>query len=428
MAARTTGVSTKFQVLVSLNLLDIRVASGRMDDSQRVGARIASARKQLGLTQQQLADRAGVSKSMLSKVESGHASPSNAFVGHCAKALGVDVTYLSGQPHSPGTANTAVHTLIPGVRRALAAWDLGAIEDRPLTSLDALRGEVTQLHEWRHATAYDRIGAAVPGVLERLTIAAESATSEHEREQTFGLLTFAYRAANTVAHKLGYVDLSLTALDRMEWAVAQAGDPLLSAIVDYVRAGALSRIGEHDGAVRLLLRAIAQVEPLVASDPKARAVLGCLHMKAVAIYGSAADHDAVDTHLSEAERLSADMDSDAIVYETVFGPNNVALHALSAQVDMSRPAAALQAAERVSINDGSVRERTTYYWTDLARAYLLNAQPDRAIEALYEARAAAPLHFANSAVVRGAIYTAASQQRRASSGIRPLALSAGIQD
>lgn len=399
-----------------------------MDDTLRVGSRIAATRKQLGLTQQQLADRATVSKSMLSKVESGHASPSNAFVGHCAKALGVDVGYLAGQPQVPGAAQAAVHTLIPGVRRALAAWDLGALEDRQPTPLDTLRVEVSQLHEWRHATAYDRIGEAVPGVLERLTIAAESAQGDHEREQIYGLLTFAYRAANTVAHKLGYVDLSLTALDRMEWAVTRAGDPLLSAIVDYVRAGALSRIGEHDGAVRLLMRAISLVEPEATTDAKARAVLGCLHMKAVAIYGSAADHSAVDTHLAEAERLASGMDSDSIIYETVFGPANVALHALSAQVDMARPSEALQAAERVTLNDTSVKERTTYYWTDLARAYLLNAQPDRAIEALYEARAAAPLHFANSAVVRNAIYTAASQQRRTNSGLRPLALSVGIQD
>lgn len=400
-----------------------------MDDTLRVGARIAATRKQLGLTQKQLAERASVSKSMLTKVETGHASPSNAFVGHCARALGVDLGYLTGQAHVPGAAQAAVHTLIPGVRRALAAWDLGTVTDGPVASVDSLRAEVAQLHEWRHATAYDRIGESVPSVLERLSVAAESTQSDHEREQIFGLLTFAYRAANTVAHKLGYVDLSLTALDRMEWSVSQSGDPLLAAIVDYVRAGALSRIGEHDGAVRLLLRAIASVEPLVASgDPKARAVLGCLHMKAVAIYGSAADHTSVQTHLNEAEQLASGMDADAIVYETVFGPTNVALHALSAHVDMAHPAEALRAAEQVTITDTSVRERATYYWTDLARAYLLNAQPDRAIEALYEARAVAPMHFANSSVVRGAIYTAASQQRRANSGLRPLAEAAGIQD
>jgi hypothetical protein len=38
------------------------------------------------------------------------------------------------------------------------------------------------------------------------------------------------------------------------------------------------------------------------------------------------------------------------------------------------------------------------------------------------------VHFANSGVVRGAIYTLASHQRRASRTLRALAHSVGIQD
>ena len=153
-----------------------------MDDTERVGQRIAATRKSLGLTQQQLADQAKVSKSMLAKVESGHASASNSWVGAIARALGVDVGYLSGQPYTNGSPDgAAVHQLIPSIRRALASWDLiDAPADVPPSSLDDLAAQVNQLHTWRHDTAYQKIGTALPGVLSQLTVATKIAEGDRD--------------------------------------------------------------------------------------------------------------------------------------------------------------------------------------------------------------------------------------------------------
>lgn len=402
---------------------------GDVDDNERIGRRIATARKSLGMTQLQLADRANVSKSMLAKVESGHASASNVWVGSVAKALGVDIGFLSGQPYTSGSAGqAAVHQLIPPVRRTLASWDLIDLpHDIQPIPLDDLAFEVEQLHIWRHKAAYDQMGAALPSVLTHLIIAAKTATTDTDRARAYSLLTMAYRAANTIAHKLGYTDLSLTALDRMEWAASQSADTLLVAIVDYVRAGALGRIGEHEGALRLLSRAMTSVEEAAKIDPTARAVLGCLHMKSVVIYGTMADAGRVYDHLQEASQIATGS-RDRLVYETVFGPANVALHALSAQVDLCDPAKALGVADSVRLPPEMAKERMTYFYIDLARARLLNNEPDKAIDALYEARSIAPIHFANSASVRGTIQSIASRQRRANGGLRALAHAAGIQD
>lgn len=242
------------------------------------------------------------------------------------------------------------------------------------------------------------------------------------------MLTQAYRAGNTFAHKLGYVDLGLTALDRMEWAAQRAEDPVLEALVDYVRAGPLSRIGEHQGATRLLTRSIANIEPLVADDIDARAVLGSLHMKLVAVYGAAADTDSVQTHLVEARRIAQESGPDRRVYETVFGPANVELHAFYAYNDMAQAGDALSVADAIQPPEDMPRERRTYYWTDKARALLLNGNPDAAVEALYEARAVGPLHFRNSKVVRGTQFSLAFQERRTGRGLRAPANEAGILD
>lgn len=383
----------------------------------------------MGSTQQQLANAAGVSKSMLAKVEGGHASASNTFLGAVARPLGVDLGWITGAPYAAGEPDAAAtHRLIPPVRRALASWDLIDVpaDARPIP-LDELAADVAQLSELRHMTAYDRLGAALPVTLTNLAVATMSVGSEEDRERVYALLTMAYRAANTLAHKLGYIDLSLTALDRMDWAASRTHDPLLVAIVDYVRAGALGRIGERDGALRLLVRAMNVLDGMAGSSDEARAVLGCLHMKAIAIYGTLADGERVATHYEQASRIAAGR-PDNLVADTPFGPANVGLHALSAQVDLGNAGYALTVADSIHLPRDMTKERQTYFHMDLARARLLADDPDGAVEALYNARAVAPLHFANSATARGAIHSIAAKQRTAPDGLRALARSVGVQD
>jgi hypothetical protein len=214
-----------------------------------------------------------------------------------------------------------------------------------------LAQQVSQLQVWRHATAYQKLGSALPGVLSQAMIATHTASGEHEREQAYSLLTMTYRAANTMAHKLGYTDLSLTALDRMEWAASHSGDPLLGAITDYVRAGALTRIGEHEGAARLLNRRMDSLRPNE-SDPTTRAIIGCLHMKVIGIYGSMADKDTLNAHYAEAKRIATETGGDRMVYETVFGQTNVALNALSAKIDVCEPGEAMELAQQTHIPKG----------------------------------------------------------------------------
>lgn len=63
-----------------------------------IGARVATLRKLQGLKQHQLATKAHVSVSLVRKVESGHAPASPSFTAACARALGVEVTALTGSP------------------------------------------------------------------------------------------------------------------------------------------------------------------------------------------------------------------------------------------------------------------------------------------------------------------------------------------
>ncbi|MGH3916190.1 MAG: helix-turn-helix domain-containing protein, partial [Pseudonocardiaceae bacterium] len=82
-----------------------------------VGRRMAMQRRLTGLTQHQLASRAHVSKSLITQVESVALPASPAFTATVARALGIDVESLYGQPYGdPLTPPGADHAEVPALR------------------------------------------------------------------------------------------------------------------------------------------------------------------------------------------------------------------------------------------------------------------------------------------------------------------------
>ncbi|VFB00477.1 helix-turn-helix domain-containing protein [Nocardia cyriacigeorgica] len=387
-----------------------------MIEGESVGARIARIRKIRGMTQHQLAAAANVSRSMLAQVEKGHSSASTVWVGAVANALRVDASRLYGDDEPEQLLD-----VLPILRRTLAATDLmdPDLEPEPIEQLRVLSAKVSQ---WRRDTQYRKIVQVLPDLVDRLLISGNEAG-----EPAYALLTDAYRAANTVAHKLGYSDLSLTATERMEWAATRSGDPLLLATTHYVKAATLARVGASQHALRLLTRAMADIEPIVDDDAAAAAVYSILHMRAATIAAAAGDSDTSRSHLAEAELLARGF-GDRIVYDTPVGPTNVKLYQVCAEVDLGEPGRAIEIAHGTRLQKNTPVERQAYFWLDTARAHLLNGDPDAAITALYESRLASPEHFRSSPTVKNIVKTAATQQRRASDSLRSLANYAGLAD
>ncbi|MGW3545915.1 helix-turn-helix domain-containing protein [Nocardia niigatensis] len=387
----------------------------KKDDS--VGARIARYRKIKGWTAKQLADLAGVGFTTLRQVEAGHASPSTFWVGRIADALGID----AGRLYTEDTEDVQTLDVLPIIRRTLAAIDL-MDEDIEPVSPDELAPQVRRLGEWRRGARYRKVGEILPGLVDQLLV-----SGKEYGEPAYALLTDAYRAANSLAHKFGYSDLSMTATERMLWAAEQSGDPLRLASVAYLKAATLARIGAGRQAMRLIDRTVPEVEPLISADRTAMAVLSALHMRGGTIAATQGQADLSREHLAEAERLAAKL-PDTVVLDTVVGSTNVALHKIAAEVELGEAGRALKIAGATRMPKTFARERKTYYWVDVARAHLLAADPDAAMEALLESREAAPEHFRASGTVKAAIRATADQQRRASDTLRSLAASAGIDD
>jgi putative molybdopterin biosynthesis protein len=90
--------------------------------SQPDGARLRLARQARGLSQQQLAGVAGVTRQAVSAVESGHSDPSLRVALGLARALGMTVEELfgPGEPGDPVLARPIAPVSAPGSRVALA--------------------------------------------------------------------------------------------------------------------------------------------------------------------------------------------------------------------------------------------------------------------------------------------------------------------
>jgi putative molybdopterin biosynthesis protein len=90
--------------------------------SQPGGARLRLARQARGLSQQQLAGVAGVTRQAVSAVESGHSDPSLRVALGLARALGMTVEELfgPGEPGDPVLARPVAPVSAPGSRVALA--------------------------------------------------------------------------------------------------------------------------------------------------------------------------------------------------------------------------------------------------------------------------------------------------------------------
>lgn len=176
-------------------------------------------------------------------------------------------------------------------------------DDGPVQPLDMLRAATRQATAYRLESQYSRLAATLPDLLGELTRAAHSYTRQHQ-EETYGMLAMAYRAADAIADKYSYTDLSARAIKLIRWAAAQAGDPLIGAMAAYVRTE-LFLSGQHPAAgLRSLDTAITSINPAASRD--ASAIYGSLHMRAAVAAAAIGRTGPAESHLAEAREMESE--------------------------------------------------------------------------------------------------------------------------
>jgi len=388
-----------------------------MRDQERAGARIATLRKARGLTQRQLAERASVSYSLLTKVESGAAGATPALIGAVARALRVDVPRITGQPYedSKGQAGR-LHESVEAIRRSVDTYDLPPedVAPRPYT---ALATDVRRISDLGQSAMFAQIGAALPGLLDELSAAIHSAP-DTEQPQLFGLLAEAYSGASIIANLLGYLDLRGRVIDRIRWASERCDDPLRIQRVRWQRTASLMSVGAYQQAQTLMAQVRDDLgDDLAGMDGPTLSVYGSSHLRSAILAARASRTDGPGsaqgawTHMEAAREAATRMGRDRNDYGLAFGPSNVAQHEVAVAVELEDGGEVVRRATQVKLPNSVPAVRRGHHYIDLARGYVMAGDPAGGLRCLQEARRIAPQQTRHHPMVRETVLSIASARR-----------------
>jgi transcriptional regulator with XRE-family HTH domain len=397
-----------------------------MDDAMAdsVGGRVATLRKLLGLKQHQLATRAHVSVSLVKKVESGHAPASPAFTAACARALGVEVTVLTGQPYEDLTTDPGLdRAAIPMLRRALDAHDNPQI-DGALWSAATLRARLDEGEVLRRKSRYSELAERLPLLLHHLYAHATEAADGSPAETANALLDDGYNLAQAVAYKFGYLDLAALAADRLTRVAPYAGDPLRVAVAAFHRSDLQLQRGDYDLGMHSLDR--AQQVAGEQRTPEALSVLAQLHLRQAVFSARAGRADDSDAHINEARDIVNRGVPAAPYFDVHANRINVDIHSVAMPVELCDGTTALARAETVHLDEREEPERVGHHYIDIARAWVLHGDREPALRSLQAARRVAPLQTRYHPSVRETLHAIAAADRRSTDTLAGFARWAGI--
>lgn len=382
-----------------------------MHHDSTIGQRIAHARKLRDLTQAELAARVPCSKSLIAQVERGHKPATPAFIAAAAKALNVDVTELTGQPYRGRDARSdRIHAAISEIRQALAYWDVPPELDLPPRPLAEIAAEVEQASRLRMEASYVQLGALLPRLIKELTIHVHT-LSGTERERAFRLLAGVYTAVDSMAYKLGYMDLFALAVERMAWAAGQAGDPLLRPVAAMRRSSVFLATGGWDGGMTLLDRAGREMAGS-GDDDATLSVYGTVQLRSAILAARANRSSAAWDSIARAAEVSRQLGHDTRDYGLLFGPTNVAIHGVAVAVELGDADEAVRRGADLMLPDDLPRERSSHHYIDLSRAWLWQGKPDKALACVTRAERLAPQRTRYHPMARQTVSQLLDQRRR----------------
>jgi transcriptional regulator with XRE-family HTH domain len=382
-----------------------------LDES--VGQRVAQLRRLRGLTQQQLADLAGVSLSLVRRVEQGQVPATPAFIGAVARALKSSPAEIQGQPFRGATAESdRAHAAIGPLRAEVVMPGIpdDGIAPRPAAELQA---RVDAASELAHRVQLVRLGDDLPGLLADLRTSAAYAGGA-QAPPIHAMLAETWGNARMIARILGYPDLAAAMAGRYAQAAEDSGDPYATAIGTSLRAAELIQVDRGRAAATLLESARqATGEPAESGPPQAWAAWGWSHLQsALAAARGAGNADAANAHLAEAARAAGHLAADADHYRMTVNRANVAIWSVGLAVELGDGPQAVRRAAAMRGFAGVTPNRVSHHYIDLARAHLYAGDRNAALESLLTARKLAPQQTRYHPQVRETVRMLARLERR----------------
>jgi transcriptional regulator with XRE-family HTH domain len=253
-------------------------------DPSEIGQRARLIRRRRGLSLDVAAGLAGISKSYLSRLESGQRRfERRGLLEDLAGALGCSVVDLTGQPYLPADRSSAdTLACLPGIREAIYDATLDDAPDGPARPVAELARWAQQADAHRDQNCYALAGRELGTLLSELHTRAAAGTPDDCRVALAALVQACHVAAG-LAEAVGYHDLALAAATREHEAAVRLGDPVALGLARYGWAQTWSRAGARRQAESAIKLALVDLEPIAdpsAVDTGAAEMLGMSHLYA----------------------------------------------------------------------------------------------------------------------------------------------------
>jgi len=302
----------------------------------------------------------GITERYLRLIEAGEKTPSAEVLARLAAELGVPVAALLTE--DPIEEPAAPHTAAPDVARALMGH--GPARNTGPAHPAQLRERVEQAWQIWQASK-DRFTEAAQ-ILPSLIADVEHAVRAHRhgsdpaaRREVLRVAADLYGLLRSYCRRTGRLDLSLMVADRAMRAAEDADDPVRIAAASWNLGHVLLSHSEPSAVEEAKEVALLAVEQLrrAPATAESRAVEGALELVAVVSDARSRNWWEARRRLEQRAAPLAQRAGEGNAHWTVFGPTNVALHAMSIEMLAGEATSGLRVADQVDTSRLPSRER-----------------------------------------------------------------------
>ncbi len=373
------------------------------------GANIAALRKDRGLSQVALARRAGVSVSLLRKIEVGDRALTQSVAASLARAMGLTLDEVLGRTPEADLSDLSY---------AIRQFDLSGEPPREPARL-ALEVDSLNRHRWNSELA--EVSAKLPPLLVKVTNQAHATG----RPSDWTLVADVYSVVYWLAARHRWMHLAELATMKQRLA-AERADPIAAIVAARDDAGTFLNSGDFAGGLAIVDRAIVRAESSLRGRERAFG-LGLLHLRGLTLAGRLRDKQTTNQHIAAAWRTAEEFPEDVAEHGIHFGQENTATHVISTASDMERHREALDTAEdliRAGLTLPATRVGPLYM--NIGRSQLALGDRDGTLESLEKAWTVAPEMAAVHPTSRELTRVLTSLHKRSNPRLTRLAKRAGI--
>ena len=394
------------------------VREAREPMAETIGDRLRRIRRDAGLTQEQLAESAGVSRDLIAMLEQNRRKSARiTTLVKLANALDIEMSeLLDKRPRLEGGMDSSALAirdvlLSPAHLPGFDPGDSGVPTPLPELNRAVAAG-------WRHywGGKFRELAAALPGLIGETRHAFH-----HFGPRASAALAQSYQLAACLLTQMGKDELAALSAERAIGAAAGGDDELQWATLH----GTYSWIMLHQARLRdaeaHALRIAEQIEPSISkATPQHLTVWGGLMLTAMAPAAAAGRGAAAREHISISQAAAARLDRDRLDYNVNFGPTQVAMQSTHANATLGEPGRALKAAQGVRRDDLQLISYGAHL-IDVAQAQTDARRHRDAVATLVQAQQISPIWFRHQGLARSVVTELVNAKRQLSPALRGLA-------